>query len=165
MPLVAERWRAVCDRFPGVDEARLVPELIRDLIGLMVNDVLVETRRRVAEAGVATADEVRGAGRSLSGFSAALRDEERALKAFLHARMYDAVPVQAVRGRAQQVLAGLFAAYRGDPRRLPELWRPATNDQPAMMRAIGDFIAGMTDRYAIRRYEELVGPADLPEGF
>ncbi|MGQ0588582.1 MAG: deoxyguanosinetriphosphate triphosphohydrolase [Sphingosinicella sp.] len=165
VPLVAARWRAVCDRFPGVDEARLVPELIRDLIGLMVNDVLVETRRRVAEAGVATADEVRGAGRSLSGFSAALRDEERALKAFLHARMYDAVPVQAVRGRAQQVLAGLFAAYRGDPRRLPELWRPATNDQPAMMRAIGDFIAGMTDRYAIRRYEELVGPADLPEGF
>ena len=165
VPLVDARWRTVRDRFPGVEEERLIPELIRDLIGLMVNDVLEETKRRAAEAGVRTADDVRGFGRSLSGFSAALQEEERALKAFLHARMYDAAPVQAVRGRAQQMLASLFAAYRDDPRRLPELWRPATDDPTSTLRAIGDFIAGMTDRYAIRRYEELVGPADLPEGF
>ena len=165
VPLVGERWRAVSDRFPGVDEDRLVPELVRDLIGLMVNDVLSETRRRVVEAGVETVDDVRRAGRSLSGFSSGLREEERALKAFLHRRMYDAAPVQAVRGRAQQVLAGLFAAYRADPGRLPEPWRPPSEDRVAMLRAIGDFVAGMTDRYAIRRYEELVGPADLPEGF
>jgi dGTPase len=165
VPLVGARWRTVRDRFPGVGEERLIPELIRDLIGLMVNDVLEETKHRAAEAGVGSADDVRRAGRSLAGFSAALQEQERALKAFLHACMYDAAPVQAVRGRAQQVLAGLFAAYRDDPRRLPEPWRPATADPTATLRAIGDFIAGMTDRYAIRRYEELVGPAELPEGF
>jgi dGTPase len=132
---------------------------------MMVNDVLEETRRLVAEAGVESADDVRQAGRQLAGFSAALRDEERQLKAFLYARMYDAPAVRAVKDRAQAVLAGLFAAYSADPALLPEEWRPATADPVVTRRAIGDFIAGMTDRYAIRRYEELVGPALLPEGF
>ena len=82
-----------------------------------------------------TPDDVRRAGRSLAGFSAALVEEERALKGFLHARMYDAAPVQAVRRRAQQMLAGLFAAYRDDPHRLPEYWRPAADGLTATLRA------------------------------
>jgi dGTPase len=165
VPMVAARWDHVRARFAGVDERRLVPELIRDQIGMMVNDVLDETRRRVAEAGVESADDVRQAGRQLSCFSSALHDEERQLKALLYARMYDAPAVKAVKDRAQAVLAGLFAAYCADPALLPEEWRPATSDPVVTRRAIGDFIAGMTDRYAIRRYEELVGPAFLPEGF
>ena len=70
-----------------------------------------------------------------------------------------------LRRGAQQMLAGLFAAYRDDPALLPDNWRPNATDEVATLRAIGDFLAGMTDRYAIKRYEELVGPADLPEGF
>ena len=105
------------------------------------------------------------AGRQLVGFSATLQAEERQLKAVLYRRMYEAEPVMAVRAAAQDMLAGLFAAYLDDPRRLPEEWRPDGDDPVTVLRAIGDFIAGMTDRYAIRRYEELVGPADLPEGF
>jgi dGTPase len=61
------------------------------------------------------------------------------------------------------MLAALFLAYRADPRLLPPEWRPA--DASGAARAIGDFIAGMTDRYAIRQYRDLIGPVSLPEGF
>ncbi len=163
VPLVASAWAAVTARYPDVGGARLVPELVRDLIGRMVNDVLAETRRRVAEAGVTSVEAVRAAGRQLAGFSDALAAEERALKAFLHARMYEAPQVQAVREEAQAILARLFAAYRDDPARLPAEWRPGPVDPVATARTVCDFIAGMTDRYAVRRYEELIGPTGLHE--
>jgi dGTPase len=89
---------------------------------------------------------------------------ERALKRFLHARMYSAPPVLAVRDEAQRILAGLFAAYRDDPARLPSGWLADASDPTATLRSIGDFIAGMTDRYAIRQYREIVGEIELPEG-
>ena len=80
--------------------------------------------------------------------------------------MYDAPPVQAVRAEAQAILAALFAAYRDDPARLPRGMAAARAADPvAVARAIGDFIAGMTDRYAVRRYQALIGPVALPEGF
>jgi dGTPase len=160
VPLVAREWAAVKARFPGFPEARLVPELVRDLIGLMVNDVLAETLRRAG--GLSDADAVRAAGRPLAGFSDALAGEERALKAFLHERMYDAPEVQAVRDEAQAILAALFGAYRDDPALLPPEWRPASADPVAVGRAVCDFIAGMTDRYAVRRYEALIGPTLTP---
>jgi dGTPase len=165
VPFVARAWAAVKARYPRVPEARLAAELVRDQIGLMVNDVLAETRRRVAEAGAASADDVRAAGRALAGFSEDMSREERVLKRFLYARMYNAPPVAAVRVEAQRVVAGLAAAYRADPLLLPGEWRPQQPGLVPTRRAIGDFIAGMTDRYAIRQYRALVGPVDLPEAF
>jgi dGTPase len=91
--------------------------------------------------------------------------DERQLKTFLYARMYDAPEVGRVRRQAQRVLAALFAAYRADPAQMPPEWRPQASDPVIVLRTIGDFVAGMTDRYAIRRHEEIIGPADLPEGF
>jgi dGTPase len=161
--LVAERWRAVRARHPDVEPRRLVPELVREQIGAMVNDLLDETRRRTE--GVAGIAAVRGADGPLAAFSESLRRAERELKAFLHARMYDSPKVKAVKDEAQAVLTALFAAYRADPARLPDEWRPAALDEVSVLRAIGDFIAGMTDRYAIKRHVELVGPVGLPEGF
>jgi dGTPase len=165
VPLIERAWAEVRARYPDIEEARLVPELVRDQIGLMVGDVLEETARRLGETPVESVDEVRGAGRSLSGFSSALAREEVALKRFLHTRMYNAPPVTAVRDEAQKVVAGLFAAYRDDPRRLPAGWIPEDSGPVETLRGIGDFIAGMTDRYAIRQYRDLVGPIQLPEGF
>ncbi len=165
VPLVERSWREVRARFPDVEEARLVPELVRDQIGLMVGDVLDETARRVAAARVETIDDVRAAGRPLAGFSPEMAAGEAVLKRFLHSRMYNAAPVAAVRDQAQAVVARLFAAYREDSRRLPAEWLPQQRDQVTTLRAIGDFIAGMTDRYAINRYRELIGPVQLPEGF
>jgi dGTPase len=165
VPLVARAWAEVRARFPDVEEARLVAELVRDQIGLMVGDVLDETRRRLAEAKVEAVGDVRSAGRPLAGFSPAMREGEAVLKRFLHARMYNAPPVMAVRDQAQAVVARLFGAYREDPTRLPPEWLPSVPDETATLRAIGDFIAGMTDRYAVRQHRALVGPVELPEGF
>ncbi len=164
VPVVRRCWDAVRARYPDHDEARLGPELVRDQIGLMVNDVLEETQRRVAEAGIRSADQVKSAGRALAGFSEKLAAEERELKRFLYARMYDAPAVTAVRVEAQRVVANLAAAYRDDPRRLPPDWQ-AEGDRLSTTRRIGDFVAGMTDRYAIARHRDLVGPVELPEGF
>jgi dGTPase len=165
VPMTARGWTAVRARFPDVAEERLVPELIRDQIGLMVNDVLAETRHRIADAGVETIADIRAAGRPLAGFSAELAEEECALKGFLTERMYNAAPVRSVAQEAERILTGLFAAYRNDPALLPPEWRPTGAAETATLRAIGDFIAGMTDRYAVSRYRELVGPVELREGF
>ncbi|HEX8513441.1 MAG TPA: deoxyguanosinetriphosphate triphosphohydrolase [Allosphingosinicella sp.] len=165
VPMMARAWAEVRARFPDVEEGRLVPELVRDQIGLMVGDVLDETKRRLQRTRVETADDVRAAGRPLAGFSDGLAADESALKRFLFARMYNAPPVTAVREEAQKVIAALFAAYRDDPRRLPPGWIAEHAGPVETLRGIGDFIAGMTDRYAIRQYRETIGEIELPEGF
>ena len=161
LPFTRRVWEQVVARYPGVPSDRLVPELIRDQIGIMVRDLIAETRRRVTASGVETLEDVRAAGTALSGFSAALAGEERELKRFMYARMYNAPAVQAVRIEAQKVVSNLFAAYRSDPSLLPLEWDVEAGD----VRRIGDFIAGMTDRYAISRHEALIGPVALPPGF
>jgi len=165
VPLVRRSWEAVRARYPDVAERRLLQELVRHQIGYMVADLLAETGRRLEEVKPGSANDVRAAGRALVGFSEGLAAEERVLKRFLYERMYDAPPVRPIRERGQTVIAGLFAAYRSDPGLLPEAWRPNGEGEVTALRTIGDYIAGMTDRYAIARHEELIGPAQMPEGF
>ncbi len=165
VPLVAASWAAVLARFPDVAPARLRPELIREQIGRMVADVLAETRARIAVAGVASVDGVRAAGRSLVGFSPAMAAQERVLKRFMYDRLYHHPLQIAVAAQAHRIVAGLAAAYAADPALLPPGWQarlPAA--EPWRTRHIADFIAGMTDRYAVARYREAVGPVDMPEG-
>ena len=161
VPIVARHWHAIGRRHPGVSIERRQRALVRDMIGTMVEDVLAETERRVAGAGVQSIDEVRAAGQPLAGFSDALADEERELKRFLYDRLYGSAELNAVREEAQRVVSGLAAAYRDDPALLPEAWRRGA-DEVERVRTIGDFIGGMTDRFAIARHEELVGPVNLP---
>ncbi|MEO8176088.1 MAG: deoxyguanosinetriphosphate triphosphohydrolase [Sphingomicrobium sp.] len=164
VPLVARHWAAIEQRHPGLAPDKAQRALVRDLVGTMVRDVLAETRRRIGEAGVETIDEVRGAGRALSGFTEALAAEEMALKAFLYARLYNSPALIPVRDEAQRVVANLAAAYRADPALLPDGWQRDAGET-ARLRAIGDFIAGMTDRFAIARHEQLIGPVELPDRF
>jgi dGTPase len=135
--------------------------LVRDMIGHMVGNVLAETERRVRESGVETIDDVRATGRPLAGFSEGLAAEERELKRFLYARLYGLPELQPVRKEAERVVANLAAAYRDNRSLLPEAWDRG-GDEVQQLRTIGDFIAGMTDRFAIARHEELVGPVNLP---
>jgi dGTPase len=162
LPLVEGLWDSIEARHPGLSTEKRQRALVRDMIGTMVEDVLVETERRVRGAGVETIDEVRRAGRALAGFSAALASEERELKNFLYDRLYESPQLNAVRLEAQRVVANLAEAYRDDPSRLPSAWR-SEGDRSEQLRTIGDFIAGMTDRYAIARHQELVGPVELPK--
>jgi len=163
LPLVRRMWDAIDARHPGLSTEKRQRALVRDLIGYMVGDVLDETVRRVRDAGVETVEDVRAAGRPLAGFSDALAAEERELKRFLYQRLYDLPELRPVRNEAERVIAGLAAAYRSDPALLPESWRRG-GDRVQQLRTIGDFIAGMTDRFAIARHEELVGPVQLPAG-
>ena len=161
LPLVKRLWDSIEARHPGLATEKRQRALVRDMIGTMVEDVLVETERRVRDAGVETIDEVRGAARALAGFSEALASEERELKNFLYDRLYDSPQLNAIRIEAQRLVANLADAYRADPSRLPPAWR-SEGDSVEQLRTIGDFIAGMTDRYAIARHQELVGPVELP---
>jgi dGTPase len=161
LPLIRRLWAAVDRRHPGLSPEKKQRALVRDMIGFMVGDVLAETQRRVREAGVETIDQVRSARDALSGFSTALEAEERELKHFLYTRLYDLADLKPVRTEAERVVAGLAAAYRANPTLLPETWRRG-GDELQQLRTIGDFIAGMTDRFAIARHEELVGPVNLP---
>jgi dGTPase len=165
VPFVARNWEEVRRRYPDVDEARLAPELIRDQIGRMVNGVLQETARRAAAAGVESAEDVRAFGAPLAGFSREMAEEERQLKSFLYAKMYRSPPILEIQNEAKKLLAGLFAAYLADPSLLRADWQEPDDDPVARTRRIGDFIAGMTDRYAITQYRQHVGPVSLPEGF
>jgi len=164
VPFTAQSWAAVTARWPGITaRRRLVPELVREQIGRMTADLLVETRRRIAEVAPQSVADVRAAGRTLAAFSPALRAETDALKAFLRERMYRHPHVAALRDPSKLVVAGLFAALHADPGGMPADWAAATPaDEPGRARYIADFIAGMTDRYALKLYQRLVGPSPLP---
>ena len=164
VPFVARHWAAIEARYPGLDHERRVKALVRDGIGTMVGDVLDETRRRVAESGVETIDDVRAAGVGLVGFSEQLEAEERALKRHLYGNLYNSAALTPIRIEAQRIVADLASAYRDEPAQLPDGWQ-CGEGETARLRGIGDFIAGMTDRFAIARHEELVGPVNLPAKF
>ncbi|MEN2785698.1 deoxyguanosinetriphosphate triphosphohydrolase [Sphingomonas qilianensis] len=165
VPVVAEGWSATCARNADLPPERLVGELIRSQIGRMVNDVIAESEARIAAARIETAADVRLADQ-LVGFSPAMREHERDLKRFMYTNLYHHPRQLEAAQAAHHVVAGLFAAYRADPGLMPADWSgrlPAS--EPYRSRHIADFIAGMTDRYAVTRYREAVGPVDLPEGF
>jgi dGTPase len=151
-------------RHPGLDRTKRLKALVRDGIGSMVGDVLDETRRRVVEAGVETIGDVRQAGRSLVGFSAEMRAEERGLKRHLYACLYDSDALRPIRIEAQRIVGDLARFFRNNSSALPPGWQRGEGEE-ARLRGIGDYIAGMTDRFAIARHEELIGPVSLPDRF
>jgi dGTPase len=164
IPFVRRHWDDIARRHASITGERHVRALVRDQIGAMVSDVLAETERRARDVGVQTIDDVRTAGQQLAGFSTELAAEERVLKTFLYDRLYNAPELVSVRTEAQRVVTNMFAAYQTNPKLLPHQWRHQ-DDAVQRVRTLGDFIAGMTDRFAIARHEELVGPVDLPDRF
>jgi dGTPase len=165
VPFVADCWQAVTRRWPGISaRRRLVPELVREQMGRMVTDLIATTRARLAAIDARSVEDIRSAGHTIAGLSDGLSAEVRALKAFLREHMYRAPAVARLRDPSEAVVEGLFAALHADPAQLPGDWAatcPA--EEPARARHVGDFVAGMTDRYALKRYRELVGPSPLPE--
>lgn len=140
--------------FPGLGERRLVHETVRRMIGALVGDLLAESSRRIAAAGVATLAEVRAAP-ALIGFTGAMREETLALKRFLFEHLYRHPQVKAMTDRAERIVTELFAAFMAAPALLPAHYHGlAEADRP---RTIADYIAGMTDRYAIREHHRICG--------
>lgn len=162
-PFLADCWGSVTARFPAAPDNRRWGELVREALGRFAADLIAETTRRIAEAAPADADAVRAAGRPLAAFSPPVAAAERGLKALLYDHMYKDPRVTRVTEAAAALLTTLFQAIARDPDRLPPDWRAhLPTDATARLRHVADYVAGMTDRHAIREYETLVGPAPLP---
>jgi dGTPase len=143
--------------FPGLDAGRVVHEFVRRLIGLLIEDVIAETGRRLAALAPRTADDVRRASSAVVGFSPDIAEAERRIKAFLDARMYRHARINRVMSDAAGVVRELFGRYRDHPEDLPAEWSVglAGLDEAGRARRIADFIAGMTDRYALAEHGRL----------
>ena len=161
LDFVADQWAGVERRFPHAEHERKLRELVRGQIGMMVNDVLAHSADRLRD--VASVDEVRAANGPLAGFSPAMAAQERRPKAFMYERLYYHPEQKQTAERAREVIAALFVAYSEDERTLPEGWRAGLPEsEPERSRHIADFIAGMTDRFAIDQYARIHGR--VPEG-
>ncbi|MFC4291785.1 deoxyguanosinetriphosphate triphosphohydrolase [Sphingorhabdus arenilitoris] len=158
LPFVAERWQGILARYPGVAAGRLLPELVREQIGVMVNDVIAATQQRISETGVINADDIRQAGQMIGGFSPQMAEQERSLKKFMYANLYHHPTQVDAAARARKIIEALYGAYMERADCLPAEWRAGLpTDEPKRSRYIADFLAGMTDRYAENRYCELFG--------
>jgi dGTPase len=157
--LFETQYREVHALYPGLEDRRLIYEIIRRMIGTVVTDLIEETGRQVEAAGVASIDDVRAAGKPLVTMSPAILEQHLALKRFLHRHLYSHEQKLAMTRRAQGIVKDLFDAYSGDITLMPAEFaeRAASQDEPGRTRVIADYIAGMTDRFAMKAHEALQG--------
>jgi dGTPase len=158
LPFIADQWNAILARYPGIEPDRLVPELIREQIGVMVNDVIEATKARIADHGITSVEDVRSAGKMTGGFSAEMSVRERQLKRFMYDNLYHHPTQIAAAQEARRIIVDLYAAYSGDDGLLPGEWRASLPvSEPGRSRHIADFLAGMTDRYAQNCHAQIFG--------
>jgi dGTPase len=144
----------------GLEGKRLIHTAIRTMLGAFVNDLIEATRARLLEAAPASVAEVRAHPRALADFSPGMRTEHVALKRLLGRDLYAHERVRRFTDRAHGIVADLFEAYVAAPRLLPVAVQTAAGDGPAMLaRAVADYIAGMTDRYAFAEHGRVCGAA------
>ena len=159
MPLTAEMIAEIARHYPGLDDVRRGAELVRELISYLIGAVVTEARRRLDFARPTSVEDVRNLGDVLITFPAAVAQAEAEIKAFLKGRMYRHPRVMRVMGEAEQILFDLFARYQQSPGDLPAEWlsREGGDHESETERArrIGNFIAGMTDRFAITEHQRL----------
>ena len=142
---------------PDLDDRLLRLEAVRRMIGAMADDVLQQTARNVAEAGVKTGEDVRTLGRPLVTFSADMAEDLGKLRLFLHHRMYRHYRVNRTRSQARRILADMFRLFMAEPDVLPTEWNERVHglDDTGRARHVCDYIAGMTDRFAIEEHRRL----------
>ena len=157
LPLVGDVFRSVREAYPGLDQGRIVFEAVRRLIGHWIADLTSETRRRVAEYKPEDAAAVRAMPVPLVAFSPELERDQRALRAFLYERMYKHYKVNRMRSQAKRILKELFGLFMAEPGTLPDLWRRDAEqaDETRRARLVCDYLAGMTDNYAIELHRRL----------
>jgi dGTPase len=167
--LFARHHAEVEGRYPGIAERRMVHEVVRRMINEVVTDLIDTTRAQIAAAAPASAAQVRAYGQPLVGFSERVATEHRELKRFLQERVYRHFRVVRMTTKAQRVVKALFRAYFDDLRLLPDEHRDAARRMEiargpdGRARSVADYIAGMTDRYAILEHARLYDPS-VPQG-
>ncbi len=158
VPFVDGLMREVDNLHPVLEAPRAIHELTRRMITRFIEDAIDESSRRIAESRVDSSEAVAAAGRTLVGHSPAIEAADRDIKAFLFARMYLHPDVRKVRQQADAIVRRLFKAYVTDPAAMPLEWA-AKAEQGDCARAVADYIAGMTDRFAIAEHARLFDAA------
>ena len=157
MPLTADMIADIDRQYPGLDQDRRGAELVRELISYLIGSVMSETRKRLNAAQPRSSEGVRHHDKQLVAFSSGVAEAEADIKAFLKQHMYRHPRVMRVMGEAEDIVSNLFARYQDDPSALPAEWQDgiAQESDAARARRIGNFIAGMTDRFALTEHQRL----------
>ena len=161
VPLIGPILARVYAEYPQADAVIIRLEAVRRMIGAMVDDVIAETRLRAAASRVATPEDVRGLDHALVGFSRPMLEDLGALREFLMNRMYRHWRVNRTRSQARRILAEIFQLFMAEPDVMPSEWyaraqvRAQAHDEAGRARIVCDYIAGMTDRFAIEEHRKL----------
>ena len=157
--LVGRAYDDVRARYPSLDDRRLVYEIIRHMIDTVVTDLIEQTRCSIDEASPASIDDVRKAGKQLVAMSDPVFDQHLSLKKFLNQHLYRHEKKLEMTATVQAVLRDLFSRYMADEALMPpEFAEPAAGGSDAdRARIVADYIAGMTDRFALAEHERIVG--------
>jgi dGTPase len=159
MPVAADMIADIARHYPTLDDIRRGAELVRELISYLIGAVVSESRRRLDIAQPKSVDDVRNWEAALIAFSPDVAQAEAGIKAFLKQRMYRHSRVMRVMGDAERIVFDLFERYQKMPGELPPEWLPPEGEhsetETARARRIGNFIAGMTDRFAMTEHQRL----------
>src|SRR5215469_5026310 len=157
VPLIGEALAEVRKSNRAIDDSRAIHEAVRRLIDRMVTDVVAETKRRLAQSAIVSAEAVRKSDAPVVAFSDVMREREKGLRAFLFERMYRHYRVNRMSSKARRVVGDLFGIFNREPDLLPSEWRDEAmkHDAKGRARLIADYIAGMTDRFALDEHRRL----------
>ncbi len=164
LPVTGPAFAEVDRLYPGLDRMRRRHEALRRVFGRMVEDVIAVAQNRLASAQPKSVEEIRHMGTTIIRFSKPLYQDLKAVRSFLFHRMYRAPSVMEVRAKVTRVIDDLFPLFLQEPGLLPPEWQAdvaAARDQTALARVVADYVAGMTDRFAIQEHARLMGCAPV----
>jgi dGTPase len=159
VPLVAKHLQQVKQAHPELPERRLIHEMVRRMINTLVTDLIQQSERNLTAQKLTSIEDVRTAP-AIIAFSPEMNEQQRELKTFLRTQLYRHYKVMRMSTKAQRIISDLFGVFMADYRLLPEQFQ--SQDEAARSRAIADYIAGMTDRYAIREHRRIFAVEEVP---
>jgi dGTPase len=155
VPAIAAIIDTIDRAYPGLEEGRRGAELVRELISCLISDVVAEISRRLAAASPTSSEAIRHGAQPIAAFSPRMVETEATIKAFLSSRMYRHLRVMRIMDDAETIVANLFGHYLAHSDELPPDWLPGGAAADDIARGIGDFIAGMTDRFALDEHRRI----------
>ncbi len=161
VPILADVIENVRKTYPDIEERYLIQEMKRDMIGVMVDDVMAETKKRLAKVKPESPEDVRMAGMQIVAFSSEMYEKVQSLRTFLYNRMYRHFSINRIWLKVERIVGELFQSFHKNYLLLPDNWQQriveaeAQENEQLRARIVADYIAGMTDRYAIREHERL----------
>jgi dGTPase len=165
VPLVEAHLYEVRRTYPALPERRVVHETVRRMINTLVSDLIQQSEHNIGAQGLGTIEDVRNAS-ALVAFSPEINEQQHVLKKFLRANLYRHYLVMRMSAKAQRIIGDLFGVFMADSRLLPPQLQPAAGQsEPDRARSVADYIAGMTDRYAIREHRRIFAVEEMPATF